>query len=59
MVRLAERLGVPVATDVLGKATFPGSHPQFAGVYLGAGRPGRPGAARESDCVLGIGVVAY
>jgi TPP-dependent 2-oxoacid decarboxylase len=58
IIRLAERLRLPVATDVLGKAAFPESHPQFAGVYAGAlGSP----VARElldgSDCVLGIGVV--
>ena len=46
VVRLAERLGVPVVTDLLGKAAFPESHPQFAGVYLGGpGRARRPFAA--------------
>jgi indolepyruvate decarboxylase len=59
VVRLAERLGVPVVTDLLGKAAFPESHPQFAGVYLGAlGDPGVRSLLDESDCVLGIGVVA-
>ncbi len=59
VVRLAERLGVPVVTDLLGKAAFPESHPQFAGVYLGAlGDPGVRALLDESDCVLGIGVVA-
>ncbi len=36
VVRLAERLRIPVVTDVLGKASFPESHPQFAGIYMGA-----------------------
>ncbi len=59
VVRLAERLGVPVVTDLLGKASFPESHPQFAGVYLGAlGDPGVRALLDESDCVLGIGVIA-
>lgn len=59
VVRLAERLGVPVVTDLLGKAAFPESHPMFAGVYLGAlGEPGVRSLLDESDCVLGIGVVA-
>ncbi len=59
VVVLAERLGVPVVTDLLGKAAFPESHPQFAGVYLGAlGEPSVWSLLDESDCVLGIGVVA-
>ena len=59
VVRLAERLRVPVVTDLLGKAAFPESHPQFAGIYLGAlGEPGVRSLLDESDCVLGIGVVA-
>ena len=47
-----------MATDVLGKASFPESHPQFAGVYMGAlGDPAVREMLDESDCVLGIGVV--
>jgi indolepyruvate decarboxylase len=58
VVRLAERLRLPVVTDLLGKATFPESHPQCAGVYLGAlGDPSVHALIDGSDCVLGIGVV--
>jgi indolepyruvate decarboxylase len=58
VIRLAERLRIPVVTDVLGKASFPESHPQFAGIYLGAlGDPGIRALLDESDCVLGIGVM--
>ena len=51
VVRLAEHLRLPLATDVLGKAAIPESHPQFAGVYMGvldgrAGCPGRAGVDR-------------
>ena len=47
-----------MATDVLGKASFPESHPQFAGVYMGAlGDPAVREMLDGSDCVLGIGVV--
>ena len=47
-----------MATDVLGKASFPESHPQFAGVYMGAlGDPAVRAMLDDSDCVLGIGVV--
>ena len=59
VVRLAERLRLPVVTDLLGKASFPESHPQFEGVYMGAlGEPGVRTLLDESDCVLGIGVMA-
>ena len=58
MVDLAERLKLPVVTDLLGKASFPESHPQFAGIYMGALGDSR---IRElvdgSDCVLGVGVL--
>jgi indolepyruvate decarboxylase len=58
VIQLAERLRLPVATDVLGKASFPESHPQFAGVYMGAlGDPSVRELLDGSDCVLGIGVV--
>ena len=35
VVDLAERQGLPVVTDLLGKSAFPESHPQFVGIYLG------------------------
>jgi len=58
VVQLAERLRLPVVTDLLGKASFPEGHPQYAGVYLGAlGDPAIRELLDESDCVLGIGVV--
>lgn len=58
VIRLAEKLRLPVATDVLGKAAFPESHPQFVGVYMGAlGDPTVREMLDQSDCVLGIGVV--
>jgi indolepyruvate decarboxylase len=58
VVGLAERLQVPVVTDLLGKAAFPESHPQCAGVYLGAlSDPAIRALVDDSDCVLGIGVM--
>lgn len=57
-VEIAERLRLPVATDVLGKAAFPESHPQFAGVYMGSlGDPVARDLLDTSDCVLSLGVV--
>jgi indolepyruvate decarboxylase len=59
VVQLAERLGVPVATDLLGKSAFPESHPQFVGLYLGAlGNPEIRDLLDGSDCVVSIGVMA-
>lgn len=57
-VRLAEAWGLPVATSVMGKASFPESHPQFVGVYMGAlGDPGARAMLEDSDCVLALGVI--
>lgn len=53
MVRLAEHLRLPLATDVLGKAAIPESHPQFAGVYMGVlGDPAVREMLDGSDCVI-------
>ena len=60
MVALAERLRLPVATDVLGKASFPESHPQFAGVYMGAlGDQTARALLDGSDCVISLGVLRF
>ena len=46
-----------MVTDLLGKSAFPESHPQFAGIYMGAlGDPAVRELVDGSDCVLGIGV---
>jgi indolepyruvate decarboxylase len=58
VVRLAERLRLPVVTDLLGKASFPESHPLYAGIYLGGlSDPAVRERLDGSDCVLGIGVI--
>ena len=56
VVRLAERLNVPVASSFLGRGVFPTRHPQFAGTYLGVVSP-QPlrNAVESSDCVLLLG----
>jgi TPP-dependent 2-oxoacid decarboxylase len=60
VVALAERLRLPVATDVLGKASFPESHPQFTGVYMGALGDQRARALLDgSDCVISLGVLRF
>jgi indolepyruvate decarboxylase len=56
VVRLAERLGVPVASSFLGRGVFPTRHLQFAGTYLGVVSP-QPlrDIVENSDCVLLLG----
>jgi len=56
VVRLAERLNIPVASSFLGRGVFPTLHPQFAGTYLGVVSPGGLRETVESsDCVLLLG----
>jgi indolepyruvate decarboxylase len=58
VVRLAEHLRLPLATDVLGKAAIPESYPQLTGVYMGVlGDPAVREMLDGSDCVIVIGVV--
>jgi len=56
VVRLAELLGVPVASSFLGRGVFPTRHPQFVGTYLGVVSPPTLRDVIEgSDCVLLVG----
>lgn len=56
VVRLAERLQLPVASSFLGRGAFPSRHPQFAGTYLGVvSPPALRAVVEDSDCVLLLG----
>jgi indolepyruvate decarboxylase len=56
VVRLAESLGVPVASSFLGRGVFPTRHRQFVGTYLGAASPaGLREIVEGSDCLLLLG----
>ena len=56
VVKLAERLGVPVASSFLGRGVFPTRHLQFAGTYLGVVSPAPlRDVVENSDCVLLLG----
>ncbi len=58
IVRLAEKLCLPVVSTVLGKGTFPRDHHQFAGVYMGlAGDTEVRTLVEESDCLLMLGTM--
>ena len=56
VVRLAERLRIPVASSFLGRGVFPTRHQQFIGTYLGAVSP-QPmrQLVEQSDCLLMLG----
>jgi indolepyruvate decarboxylase len=56
LVELAERMGAPVLTTVLGKGAFPMDHPLHMGVHVGPISPA-PIVARmdEADFVLNLG----
>ena len=56
VLTLAERLGVPVCSTMLGKSFFPEGHPQYIGIYNGeAGDPYIRNVVEESDCLLMLG----
>ena len=56
VVRLAERLNLPVASSFLGRGVFPTLHPQFVGTYLGVvSPPALRETVERSDCVLLLG----
>ncbi len=56
LVALAEKLGAPVCTTVLGKGAFPMDHPLYMGVHIGPISP-PPIVARmdEADLVINLG----
>ncbi len=57
IIALAEKLGVPVCSTMLGKSVFPEGHPQYIGIYNGeAGDPYVRNMVEESDCLLMLGV---
>lgn len=56
ILRLAERLNIPVASSFLGRGVFPMRHPQFVGTYLGVASPQSiRDVVESSDCVLLVG----
>jgi indolepyruvate decarboxylase len=56
--KLAERMGAPVTTTVLGKGAFPMDHPLFMGVHIGPLSP-RPIVERvdRADLVVNLGTL--
>lgn len=57
-VALAQALNLPVVTSILGKATFPETHPNFIGNYFGQfGNPKVKEYVEEADCIIALGAV--
>ncbi|MBP9094755.1 thiamine pyrophosphate-binding protein [bacterium] len=58
VIGFAEALNLPVVTSILGKATFPETHPNFIGNYFGQfGNPKVKDYVEGSDCVIALGAV--
>ncbi len=56
LIRFAKKANLPVVTSLLGKSVFPETHPNFAGIYMGAiGSQVARHLVEESDCVLLLG----
>lgn len=56
VVRLAEKIGIPIASTLLGKSAISEGHPLYVGVYEGAmGKKEVTEFVEESDCVLMLG----
>lgn len=57
LVRLAEKLGAPVATSLQGLGVFPGNHPLHTGMGFGAyAVPAAEEAFSKCDLLLAVGV---
>ena len=58
VVALAEALNIPVVTSILGKASFPETHPNFIGNYFGQfGNPAVKQYVEDADLILSLGTV--
>lgn len=57
VVRLAEKLKLPVVSSFMARCTFPLHHKQFMGIYLGpAGPKSVQKLVEKSDCLILLGV---
>jgi indolepyruvate decarboxylase len=56
-IKLAERLNIPIAADLLSKSAVPENHPLYIGVYGGAmsSSPAVRSYVEAADCVLMLG----
>jgi len=55
---LVERVNIPVATSIMGKAVLPERHPNFIGNFFGVMGPDAVRhTVEQSDCVLALGML--
>jgi indolepyruvate decarboxylase len=58
ILRLAEKLNIPIVTTFLARDIIPEEHPHYFGTYVGlAGNPVAMKLVEESDCLLMLGVI--
>ncbi len=58
VIKIAEAWGIPVVSSVMGKASFPESHPNHVGVYMGKmGDKVSCEMLESADLVLAVGVI--
>lgn len=58
LMAIVENSGIPVAASIMGKSTFPESHPAYMGVYEGAmGREDLRDYVESSDCLILLGAM--
>jgi len=58
LVRIAENWGLPVVSSVMGKASFPETHQNFVGVFMGKmGDEHAYEMLESSDLIIAIGVI--
>ncbi len=58
VLRLAEKLNIPVVTAFLARDIIPEEHPHYFGTYEGrAGNPVTMKLVEESDCLIMLGVI--
>lgn len=56
LIAFVEKLNLPIATSIEGKAVFPEDHPNFVGIYMGrAGSEPAREQVEGSDCLLMLG----
>ncbi|MCB0841178.1 MAG: thiamine pyrophosphate-binding protein, partial [Bacteroidetes bacterium] len=55
-IKIAEKLGAPVALTLQGKSSFPNDHPLYTSCFIGkSAKPSSQDALKKHDCMLAVG----